>query len=143
MIQRTQSTRTTIGLLAFSAAAAVASAADDAGLRVPVRGPIRLYTGEPEPLAWWADPLLWWCMLAALVAVFVAASLVYVWRRTMLQHPGQAALARLARLSGLSRAQREAVRIASERVGIPPIAVLLSRSAARRVPGVEAVLSKR
>jgi|GEM_PF-6410957 len=105
------------------------------------RVPITLYTGDPLPPAWWQDPLLWWCVLAALVAVFVAGAVLLVWRQNMMRRAGEVAFSRLARGVGLSRTQAAAVQIAADRAGVPSVAVLLSKGAAARVPGLDAVLT--
>lgn len=115
--------------------------ADDS-LRAPVRGPIHLVTGLPEPTPWWQEPVVWWSVLSLAVLVFICSAIVFVWRQSVLRRPGDVAFAQLARTMKVNRTQAAAVRIAAERVGVPPIAVLLSDGAAKRVPGIDAVLKR-
>ncbi len=119
-----------------------ALAAVDDALRAPVRGPIHLVTGLREPTAWWQEPVVWWCVLSLAVLLFICGAIAYVWRQSVLRRPAEAAFASLTRSMKIDRRQAAALRIAAERVGISPIAVLLSEGAARRVPGVDAVLTR-
>lgn len=96
-----------------------------------LEGPLRLVLDEP------ADPAArFWVMVAVLggAAMVSGTTAIYLlWRRSLVVDPADYAFRRLARRLGMAQRERRLLRQMAEEQGVPPVALLMSPWALRRV----------